>query len=220
MRRAWQSKTYFDKKPEKTSAKQPNTPIAMPPLILASTSPYRRELLERLQLPFETCAPETDETPLAGELPATTAERLSTAKAAAVATRYPDALIIGSDQVAYCGTQRFGKPGSRDNARTQLRDLAGKTVVFHTGLCLLNSRTGRSHLRGIATEVRFRALSDTEIERYLDKENALNCAGSARSEALGISLLEWMKSDDPTALVGLPLIALADMLRAEGIALP
>lgn len=192
----------------------------MPTLILASTSPYRRELLERLQIPFEICAPETDETPLAGEFPAATAERLSAAKAAAVAHRYPDTLVIGSDQVAYCGAQRFGKPGTREKARMQLRDLAGKIVVFHTGLCLLNSRTGRSHVRGVATEVRFRELSDTEIERYLDREDALNCAGSARSEALGISLLEWMRSDDPTALVGLPLIALAEMLRAEGIPLP
>lgn len=220
MRRAWQSKTYFDKKPEKTSAKRPYFPIAMPQLILASTSLYRRELLGRLQIPFEACAPETDETPIVGEMPAATAERLSTAKAAAVAHHYPDALIIGSDQVAFCGTQRFGKPGSRDRARAQLRDLAGKVVVFHTGLCLLNSRSGRSHLRGVATEVRFRELSDAEIERYLDKEDALNCAGSARSESLGISLLEWMRSDDPTALVGLPLIALAEMLRAEGIPLP
>lgn len=122
--------------------------------------------------------------------------------------------------MAYCGNQRFGKPGTKANARTQLGQLSGQEVVFHTGLCLLNSRSGRSHLRGIATRVRFRELSDTEIERYLDKEDALNCAGSARSEALGISLLEWMRSDDPTALVGLPLIALAEMLRAEGIALP
>lgn len=192
----------------------------MPQLILASTSPYRRDLLGRFQIPFETCAPATDETPLEGESPAHTAERLSAAKAQAVAPRFPAALIIGSDQVAYCDDQRFGKPGSRDKARIQLRDLSGKIVVFHTGLCLLNSATGRSHMRGIATEVRFRELSDAEIERYLDKEDALNCAGSARSEALGISLLEWMRSDDPTALVGLPLIALAEMLRAEGIALP
>lgn len=192
----------------------------MPQLILASTSPYRRDLLGRFQIPFETCAPATDETPLGGESPAHTAERLSAAKAQAVAPRFPAALIIGSDQVAYCDDQRFGKPGSRDKARIQLRDLSGKIVVFHTGLCLLNSATGRSHMRGIATEVRFRELSDAEIERYLDKEDALNCAGSARSEALGISLLEWMRSDDPTALVGLPLIALAEMLRAEGIPLP
>jgi septum formation protein len=192
----------------------------MPQLVLASTSPYRRELLQRFQLPFEICAPETDETPLPGEAPAATAERLAAAKAGAVVTRYPDALIIGSDQVAYCGESRFGKPGTREKSRDQLRQLSGKIVVFHTGLGLLNSRTGRSHLRGVATEARFRELSDAEIDRYMDKENALNCAGSARSEALGISLLEWMRSDDPTALIGLPLIALADMLRTEGINLP
>lgn len=192
----------------------------MPRLILASTSPYRRELLGRLHLPFEVCAPETDETPLPDEAPAATAERLAAAKAAAVVERYPDALIIGSDQVAYCGDARFGKPGTRDNARAQLRSLSGKIAVFHTGLCLLNSQSGRHHLRGVATEVRFRELADSEIERYLDKEDALNCSGSARSEGLGISLLEWMKSDDPTALVGLPLIALAEMLRAEGSPLP
>lgn len=191
-----------------------------PRLVLASTSPYRRELLGRLQLPFETCAPETDETPLPGEAPAATAERLALAKARAVADRHPNALIIGSDQVAYCGDQRFGKPGSRENALRQLRELSGKVAVFHTGLCLLNSASGRHHLRGISTSVRFRELADAEIERYLDKEDALNCSGSARSEGLGISLLEWMRSDDPTALVGLPLIALAEMLRAEGIALP
>lgn len=192
----------------------------MPRLILASTSPYRRELLGRLQIPFEVCAPETDESPLPGEQPADTAERLATAKAAAVAGRYPDALIIGSDQVAYCGNERYGKPGTRAKAREQLRDLSGKIAVFHTGLCLLNSQSGRSHVRGVATEVHFRELADAEIERYLDKEDALNCSGSARSEALGISLLEWMRSDDPTALVGLPLIALTSMLRAEGLALP
>lgn len=194
--------------------------MSPPPLVLASTSPYRRELLSRLHLPFTTCAPETDETPLAGEAPAATAERLAFAKARAVADRHPEALIIGSDQVAYCDDQRFGKPGSRANARRQLRELSGKTVVFHTGLCLLNSASGRHHLRGIATEVRFRQLSDAEIERYLDKEDALNCSGSARSEGLGIALLEWMRSDDPTALVGLPLIALCEMLRDEGVELP
>lgn len=192
----------------------------MPQLILASTSPYRRELLGRLQVPFEICAPETDESPLPDEAPAATAERLAAAKAAAVVARYPAALIIGSDQVAFSGNMRFGKPGTRENARAQLRSLSGKIAVFHTGLCLLNSQSGRSHLRGVATEVRFRELADSEIERYLDKEDALNCAGSARSEALGISLLEWMRNDDPTALVGLPLIALAEMLRAEGIPLP
>jgi septum formation protein len=194
--------------------------IPMLQLILASTSPYRRELLGRLQIPFEVCTPATDETPLPDEPPAATAERLAVAKAGAVVESFPEALIIGSDQVAYCGTQRFGKPGSRDKAQEQLRSLSGKVVVFHTGLCLLNSKSNRRHVRGIATEVRFRELADGEIQRYMDKEDALNCAGSARSEALGISLLEWMRSDDPTALVGLPLIALAEMLRAEGLALP
>jgi septum formation protein len=173
-----------------------------------------------LQLSFEVCAPETDETPLADETPSATAERLAVAKAQAVKARFPSSLIIGSDQVAYSGADRYGKPSTRSNAQKQLSVLSGKVVTFHSGLCLLNSQTGRQHIRGVATEVRFRELSDIEIERYLDKENALNCAGSARSEALGISLLEWMRSDDPTALVGLPLIALTEMLRAEGIALP
>lgn len=191
-------------------------------LVLASTSPYRRELLGRLGLPFEAVSPETDETALHGESPTATAERLAEAKARAVADRFPDALIIGSDQVAYLagGPQRFGKPGTRENAFAQLRLMSGKTVVFHTGLCLLNAATGRSHLRGIPTEVRFRELSDAEILRYIDKEDALNCAGSARSEGLGIALLEFLRGDDPNALVGLPLIALCDMLRAEGVELP
>lgn len=192
----------------------------MPRLVLASTSPYRRELLGRLQLPFATAAPETDESPLVGEHPAATAERLSVAKARAVAASHPDALIIGSDQVAYQGNTRYGKPGTRENAIIQLRSMSGKAVVFHTGLCLLNAASGRVHLRGIPTEVRFRELSDEEIRRYLDKEDALNCAGSARSEGLGISLLEYLRGDDPNALVGLPLIALCEMLRAEGVALP
>lgn len=192
----------------------------MPRLILASTSPYRRDLLTRLQLPFEAVAPDADETPLPNESPVATAERLAVLKAQAVAARFPDALIIGSDQVAYLGAQRFGKPGTRARATDQLRTMSGHAIVFHTGLCLLNAATGRIHLRGIPTEVRFRELSDAEIERYLDKEDALNCAGSARSEGLGISLLEYMRGDDPNALVGLPLMALCDMLRAEGLALP
>jgi septum formation protein len=195
----------------------------MPPtvsLVLASTSPFRRELLGRLQVPFEAAAPDTDESPLPGESPVATAERLSVAKARAVAGNYPDALIIGSDQVAYQGERRYGKPGTRESAIAQLRSMSGKAVIFHTGLCLLNAATGRVHLRGIPTEVRFRELADAEILRYLDKEDALNCAGSARSEGLGISLLEYMRGDDPNALVGLPLIALCDMLRAEGVELP
>lgn len=192
----------------------------MPQLILASTSPFRRELLARLQIPFKAVAPETDESPLAGEAPAATAERLAVAKAHAVADRFPDALIIGSDQVACHGETRFGKPGTRANAAAQLHFMSGKTVVFHTGLCLLNVATGRVHVRNIPTEVRVRKLADAEIARYLDKEDALNCAGSARYEGLGISLLEHLRGDDPNALVGLPLIALCDMLRAEGVELP
>jgi septum formation protein len=195
-------------------------PPHQPRLILASTSPYRRELLGRLQLPFEAIAPDADESPLPGELPTATAERLSLAKARAVADRYPDALIIGSDQVAYQGEDRYGKPGTRENAIAQLRAMSGNAVVFHTGLCLLNAKTGRYQLRGIPTEVRFRQLSDAEILRYLDKEDALNCAGSARSEGLGIALLEYLHGDDPNALVGLPLIVLCELLRAEGVELP
>lgn len=189
-------------------------------LVLASTSPYRRELLGRLQVPFEVAAPEVDEAPLTGEGPAATAERLAEAKARAVAARFPDALIIGSDQVAHMGERRFGKPGTRENAVAQLRAMSGHSVIFHTGLCLFNAASGRVHLQGIPTEVRFRELSDAEIQRYLDREDSLNCAGSARSEGLGISLLEYLRGDDPNALVGLPLIALSGMLRAEGVALP
>lgn len=189
-------------------------------LVLASTSPFRRELLARFQLPFETTAPDTDESPLPAELPAATAERLAVAKARAVAARYPMALIIGSDQVAYCGEQRFGKPGTRDNAARQLQAMRGKDVIFHTGLCLLNSASGRVQVAGIENIVGFRMLRDDEIEAYLDKEDALNCAGSAKSEGLGISLLRYLRGDDPNALIGLPLIALAEMLRNEGVPLP
>ncbi len=193
----------------------------LPRLVLASTSPFRRELLGRLGLPFETAAPGSDETSLANEHPAATAERLAEAKARAVASLYPDALIIGSDQVAYCGADRYGKPENHQAAIAQLQSMRGKAVIFHTGLCLVNSRTGMAQLRGIATEVRFRHLSDGEIQRYLEREpDALNCAGSAKSESLGITLLESMRGDDPNALVGLPLIALCDMLRVEGVDLP
>lgn len=189
-------------------------------LVLASTSPYRRELLSRLQIPFETVAPDADETALPGETPPDTACRLAEAKARAVAARYPDALIIGSDQVAAQGGERFGKPGSRANATAQLRRMRGKEVVFHTGLCLLDSASGRAQVRCVDIHVGFRQLSDAEIEAYLDKEDALNCAGSAKSEGLGIALLAYLRGDDPNALIGLPLIALCDMLRAEGVALP
>lgn len=198
------------------------TAVQSPPaLILASTSRYRRELLSRLGIPFEAVAPATDETALPDEHPSATAERLAEAKAHAVAERYPEALIIGSDQVAYCGSRSFGKPADRAAALAQLRAMSGRSVIFHTGLCLLNARTGIAHLRGVPTEVRFRHLDDAEIERYLDREpDALNCAGSAKSEGLGITLLEYLRGDDPNALVGLPLIALADLLRSEGVSLP
>lgn len=189
-------------------------------VVLASTSPFRRELLARLQIPFETATPDADESALPGEAPASTALRLAEAKARAVAQRYPDALIIGSDQVAAHGNERFGKPGRRENAIAQLRQMRGKEVVFHTGLCLLDSASNRVQLSCVDTHAGFRDLSDAEIESYLDKEDALNCAGSAKSEGLGISLLSYMRGDDPNALVGLPLIALCGMLRAEGLHLP
>lgn len=191
-----------------------------PRLILASTSIYRRELLARLQIPFETVSPDVDESEWPGETPVATAERLSVAKAKAAADRFPDALIIGSDQVAYLGTERFGKPYTRERAIEQLRTMRGQTVVFHTGLCLYNSATGRVQLAGVPTEVGFRQLSDEEIERYLDREQPYHCAGSAKSEGLGIAMLDFMHGDDPNALIGLPLIALCAMLRAEGVQLP
>ncbi|MGD9870752.1 MAG: nucleoside triphosphate pyrophosphatase, partial [Thauera sp.] len=178
-------------------------------LVLASTSAYRKMLLERLQQPFETDRPETDETPHPGEHPAATAERLACEKARAVAGRWPDALIIGSDQVAHLGDEVFGKPGTEARAIAQLQRMRGETVVFHTALALLNTRTGHLQVEGVPTRVRFRTLSDAEIRRYVERERPLDCAGSAKSEGLGISLLEAMSGDDPTALIGLPLIALS-----------
>ena len=186
-------------------------------IILASTSPYRRELLARLGLPFEVASPLTDETALPGEAPESTALRLSEAKARAVAVNFPDALIIGSDQVAEMEGRIFGKPGTHERAVQQLRELSGKTVNFFTGLCLLNARTGQAEVRGIPTLVGFRELSDSEIENYLQREPAYNCAGSAKSEGLGIALLTRIHGDDPNALVGLPLIALCELLRKHGM---
>ncbi len=186
-------------------------------LILASTSPYRRELLGRLGLSFFTANPQTDESPLPGEAPEALALRLSEAKARAVMAEHPDALIIGSDQVATVDGQIYGKPGNHERAVAQLKALSGKTVNFFTGLCLLNARTGQAELRGIPTLVTFRELSEREIENYLRREPAYNCAGSAKSEGLGIALLHSMQGDDPNALIGLPLIALCDMLRRQGV---
>lgn len=196
------------------------SPARPPRLILASTSTFRRELLARLQIPFETAAPKTDETALSGETPPATAERLAREKALAVAAHYPNALIIGSDQVAYCEDKIYGKPGTRENATKQLQSMRGKEVIFHTGLCLLNAATRHTQVCGVPTTVGFRKLSDTEIQRYLDREDALSCAGSAKSEGLGIALMEYMRGDDPNALIGLPLIALCKMLRAESVELP
>lgn len=194
--------------------------MSVPQIVLASTSPYRRELMARLGIPFAVAGPDCDEAALPGESPATTAERLAEAKARAVAGRFPEALIIGSDQVAHCDGEVFGKPGTRDRAAAQLMRLSGRKVIFHTGLCLLNTANGRMQIAGIPVEVGFRALATDEIERYLDREDALNCAGSAKSEGLGITLLDYLRGDDPNALVGLPLIALCRMLRNEGIRLP
>lgn len=186
-------------------------------IVLASTSPFRRELLTRLHLPFETADPATDETARPGETPEETALRLSEAKARAVAAQYPDALIIGSDQVACLDGQIFGKPGSHENALKQLQAMRGRTVNFYTGLCLFNAKTGKAHLRGVPTLVTFRTLTDDEIENYLHKEQPYNCAGSAKSEGLGIAIIAKMEGDDPNALIGLPLIALCDLLRKEYI---
>ena len=188
-----------------------------PKLVLASTSPYRREVLARLGLPFEVANPRTDESSLPGESPSETALRLSEAKARAVAADYPDALIIGSDQVAEMDGRVFGKPGSHERAVAQLKELSGRTVNFFTGLCLLDSRTGQADVRGVPTLVGFRELADHEIENYLYREPAYNCAGSAKSEGLGIALLERIEGTDPNALVGLPLIALCELLRRRGV---
>ncbi len=187
-------------------------------LILASGSRYRAELLGRLGIAFRPWSPDVDETPLPGEACAQTARRLARAKAEAAAARFPGAWIIGSDQVADLEGRALGKPGSREAARGQLRALRGRTATFHTALCLLADGVAREAL--VPTEVAFRPLADDEIERYLDREPAFDCAGSAKSEGLGIALLERLSGDDPTALVGLPLVALARMLREAGASVP
>ena len=186
-------------------------------LILASTLPYRRELLSRLHLPFDTFAPDVDETPLAGETPSATALRLSILKARAAAAASPDALIIGSDQVLMLDSEQLGKPGNFDNAFLQLKKMQGSAMVFHTALTLLNARTGHAQTRDVPTIVHIRSLTDAQIRAYLEKEKPYDCAGSAKSESLGIALMERMDSADPTALVGLPLMALTEMLSNEGV---
>ena len=186
-------------------------------IVLGSTSKYRELLFTRLGLEFESASPDTDESPITGETPAATAMRLAIAKAQSLRKRFQDALVIGADQVADQNGIAIGKPGTRKRSFEQLQQMRGQTLVFHSAIALLNTATDRIQSRIVATTVRFRELSNQEIENYLDRENALDCAGSAKSEGLGIALMASMQSDDPTALIGLPLIALTDMLHAEGI---
>ncbi len=189
-------------------------------IVLASGSRYRRELLERLGLAFESWSPDIDESARPGEAPEATAGRLAREKALAAAERWSDAWVIGSDQVVDVDGRAVSKPGTLENARRQLRELSGRTLLFHTALCVMHAARRRMHERMVATEVRFRDLSHGEIDRYLEREAALDCAGSAKSEGLGISLLSRLRGDDPTALIGLPLIALAEVLRGEGFRVP
>ncbi len=189
-------------------------------LVLASSSRYRRELLERLKLPFQIIAPDIDESPLAQENPAATAQRLALAKAHAARGKFANSLVIGSDQVAFCEGVRLDKPGNHDGALAQLRHSSGRSVSFLTAICLFNTVSGRTQTRLVPTDVRYRKFSDAEIERYLRVEPAYDCAGSAKAEGLGISLIESIQSSDPTALIGLPLIALSEMLREEKLPLP
>ncbi|CAH2772456.1 MAG: FIG146278: Maf/YceF/YhdE family protein [uncultured Paraburkholderia sp.] len=197
----------------------PDSLKSPPRLILASSSPYRRELLERLRIPFDVAVPAIDETPHAGETPEVTALRLAEAKARAVAAALaPDeaVLVIGSDQVATYDGLQIGKPGTHDKALTQLQAMRGREVLFHSALCFFDSRSGAAQSVDVITRVRFRNLPDAALEAYLLAETPYDVAGSAKSEGLGIALLEAIHSDDPTALVGLPLIALSDMLMTAG----
>ena len=188
-------------------------------LVLASSSVYRSELLKRLQLPFEIAPPNVDETPLPDESARATSVRLAQEKARAVVSHYPDALIIGSDQVALLEGQQLGKPLTHDNAVKQLRAMRGKTTCFYTALTLLNSNTGKMQTEVAENLVTLRNLSDAEIEGYLLKEQPYHCAGSAKVEGLGIALISKMTGDDPNALIGLPLILLIEMLRRENVRL-
>ena len=186
-------------------------------LILGSTSPYRRELLSRLRIPFSVQSPEVDETPLEGERPMQLAQRLALAKAKAVAERNPKAVVIGSDQVADLNGMSLGKPGNFERAMAQLRQMSGQTVIFQTALAVVCIDSGFEQADLASVRVQFRVLSDAEIEVYLQREKPYDCAGSAKSEGLGIALLESIANDDPTALVGLPLIRTCNLLRAAGI---
>jgi septum formation protein len=188
-----------------------------PALILASTSRYRRELLERLRLPFEALAPQVDETARAGEAPATLAERLALAKADAVAALHPRAVVIGADQVADLDGRPMGKPGDHPRAVAQLRAMSGRRVVFHTAVAVRRADIGYARVLVAPVRVQFRALTDLEIDHYLRAEQPYDCAGSAKAETLGIALLEAIHSDDPTALIGLPLIRTCALLREAGL---
>lgn len=192
----------------------------MPPIVLASTSPYRRELLARLRLPFDVEAPAVDESARPEEAPRLLARRLAQAKAQAVATRRPDAVVIGSDQVADLDGSAIGKPGSFAAALEQLKQLQGRTVVFHTALAVAASAGSWMHVVSVPTTVRWRRLPVAALEAYLRIDQPFDCAGAARIESLGIALVDHVFSDDPTALIGLPLIAVIDALRARGIDIP
>ena len=187
------------------------------PLILASSSVYRQELLKRLRLPFTAASPNIDESPLAGETPPATALRLAEQKACVLADRFPNALIIGSDQVAVLDGRAISKPGNHTEAVKQLTAASGKTLYFHTALCLLDAGSGQAQTKIASNEVKFRPLSPEQIERYLLAEQPYNCAGSAKSEGLGIALIEFIHGDDPNALIGLPLIELTTMLMGVGV---
>ncbi len=200
-----------------TSASDPRLPSRQ--IVLGSTSRYRRELLERLRLPFSVSAPDVDETPAHGESPRDLALRLALAKAQAVATKHPDAIVIGSDQVADLAGQPLGKPGEHARAVEQLRQMSGQTVIFQTALAVVCLASGFEAVDLAEVRVVFRDLSDDEIEAYLQAEKPYDCAGSAKSEGLGIALLESIDNDDPTALVGLPLIRTARLLRQAGVKL-
>jgi septum formation protein len=186
-------------------------------LVLASSSAYRKELLSRLQLPFEVAVPDIDETPQPGETPSATALRLAREKAAAVAAKMPGAIVIGSDQVATLDDEQIGKPGNHANALAQLQKMRGREVIFHTALCVWDGRNNTAQVENIQTVVKFRDLPDDELDAYLRIEQPYDCAGSAKNEALGIAILERIDSSDPTALTGLPLIALTGMLRNLGV---
>jgi len=187
-------------------------------LILASSSPFRRELLTHLQIPFSWLSPDVDETPLPNELPQETALRLAQVKARKIGESHTDALIIGCDQVATIDNQQLGKPLTHDNATRQLRLMRGREVTFHSALCLYNPATQNMQAQVVPYIVQFRNLTDAQIENYLTKEQPYHCAGSAKSEGLGIAIIEKMTGDDPNALIGLPLIALVSMLQNEGLA--